>query len=515
MLLALAAAAGAWKQPLRCDAMPTANESSAITYQEVQEHTAEDDCWVIIDTHPGGAEAILAVAGKDVSQLFTTMHPPTALGTLPAHYCLGPVDLTTLPNLEEDSVLTEEDIARQEARDAMPAVEDMLLVDAFEAWAEKVLSSVAWAYYRSASDYEAILNVLCYGRASGLTVFSAFHENMDAHKRYFFRPRVLRDMSTGNTATTILGIPVSMPVMISPAAMGKLGHPLGEVNLTRAAGACGVIQMISANASCSLEELFEARSDNQPLFYQLYLDKDRQKSGKLIKKAEQLGAKAIIFTVDVMQQTKRTLDVRTKVKNNPSSKVPKTASSASGLAGVSASISGYQDFGLTWRDIDFIREHTKLPIVVKGIQSVEDVELCVDHGVQGVILSNHGGRQADFAPAPIDILYEIRVLKPELFDKIEVMVDGGFRSGADVVKALALGARAVGLGRPFLYANGTHGEEGVSRVLQILEQEITNTMRNIGARTIKDLKPEMVGPAGPWVGRNRPPYLPKASALQN
>lgn len=136
--------------------------------------------------------------------------------------------------------------------------------------------------------------------------------------------------------------------------------------------------------------------------------------------------------------------------------------------------------------------------------------------------SNHGGRQADYAPAPVDVLYELRELRPELFSQIEVMVDGGVRSGADVVKALALGAKAVGIGRPILYANGTHGEDGVARVLQskipqfsaqhtvlillVFQEEITNTMRNIGANTVDDLKPEMVGPIGPWVGRNRPSY---------
>jgi L-lactate dehydrogenase (cytochrome) len=145
--------------------------------------------------------------------------------------------------------------------------------------------------------------------------------------------------------------------------------------------------------------------------------------------------------------------------------------------------------------------------------------------------SNHGGRQADYAPAPIDVLYELRELRPDLFSKIEVMVDGGVHSGADVVKALALGAKAVGIGRPILYANGTHGEDGVARVLQskflnssaqytvlilpVFHEEITNTMRNIGANTVDDLKPEMVGPIGPWVGGNRPSYASSAAPARN
>ncbi|KAF4122241.1 L-lactate dehydrogenase (cytochrome) [Geosmithia morbida] len=394
--------------------------------------------------HPGGANAILAEAGKDVSRLFSMLHAPDALSSLPEEYCVGPVDMTTLPAEEED--LSEEDAARIDARDEMPTADAMLLLSDFEFWAERTLGKAAWAYYRSASDQEA-----------------TFHENANAYKRYFFRPRILRDMSHGDMETSIVGIPVSMPVVISPAAMAKLGHPLGEVNLTRAAGTAGVVQIISANASCSLEEIFESRTDDhQPLFYQVYLNKDRKQSEQVIQKAERLGAKAIVFTVDVMRQTKRTMDVRAKLEASP----PKKNDDGPKQKSVSESISGYQDWNLTWGDIDFIRGITKLPIIVKGVQSVEDVQLCVNHGVEGVILSNHGGRQADYAPAPIDILYELRVHQPHLFSQIDVMVDGGIRSGADVVKALALGAKAVGLGRPFMYANGTHGEEGVSRALE-------------------------------------------------
>ncbi|KAJ4329892.1 hypothetical protein N0V87_010485 [Didymella glomerata] len=377
----------------------------------------------------------------------------------------------------------------------------MLLVQDFEYWAERVLSTTAWAYYRSASDEEA-----------------TFFDNREAWRRYFFRPRVLRDTSYGSTATTILGIPTSMPIFIAPAAMAKLGHPLGEVNLTKAAGRSGIVQAISANASCGLEEMFNVRLEGQPLIFQLYLNKDRSASSALVERVTKLGASAIILTVDVCWQSKRTLDVREKLKEVSDTPAPKSI--ATPTAGpveksVSEQISGYQAANLTWGDIAFVRKHTHLPIIVKGVQSVEDVQLCVEHGAQGVILSNHGGRQADYAPAPIDVLYELRELRPDLFSKIEVMVDGGVHSGADVVKALALGAKAVGIGRPILYANGTHGEDGVARVLQIFQEEITNTMRNIGANTVDDLKPEMVGPIGPWVGGNRPSYASSAAPARN
>ncbi|KAJ8106638.1 hypothetical protein OPT61_g9404 [Boeremia exigua] len=486
---------------VHCDAAEATsrNHQKSISFEEVQKHTSEHDCWVVInglvydmteflEAHPGGRSAILQQAGKDASAKFTLLHPPDALGTLPPEYCLGRIDTDTLPAPGEEE-LTEEEQRQADARAEMPPAANMLLVQDFEHWAEQVLSTTAWAYYRSASDEEA-----------------TFYNNREAWRRYFFRPRILRDTSHGSTATSFLGIPTSMPVFIAPAAMAKLGHPLGEVNLTKAAGTLGVVQAISANASCGLEEMFDARQEGQPLVFQLYLNKNRAASSALIERVTQLGASAIILTVDVCWQSKRTLDVRGKLKDTNATPEPTSSAPIVKEKSVSEAISGYQATNLTWSDIAFVRKHTHLPIIIKGVQSVEDVQLCVEHGAEGVIISNHGGRQADYAPAPIDVLYELRELRPDLFSKIEVMIDGGVRSGADVVKALALGAKAVGIGRPILYGNGTHGEEGVARVLQIFQEEITNTMRNIGANTVEDLKPQMVGPIGPWVGKNRPSY---------
>ncbi|KAH6658749.1 FMN-dependent dehydrogenase-domain-containing protein [Truncatella angustata] len=502
-LAVIAAAHYSLVKPLKCDAGDKIDEHNyqpsgrpeLISFHEVQRHKSSDDCWIIIKghvyditnfirSHPGGEHAILEQAGQDVTGKFAMLHPPNALESLPSEMLLGPVDPTTLPAPEE-KVFTEDERQRQEARGDMPVAQKFLLLQDFEYWAERVLSSTAWAYYRSASDEER-----------------TFYENRNAFTRYFFRPRVLRDTSSGSTETSFIGLSSSMPIFISPAAMAKLGHPNGEINLTKAAGEHGIIQVISSNASCSLEEMFDARKENQSLIFQLYLNKDRSVSKSLIKKVEKLGAKAIMFTVDVCWQSKRTLDVRSK--SGSQAYVPPTSSPK----GVSQAISGYQDTNLTWKDISFIRNNTDLPIIVKGVQCLEDVELCIQNGVEGVVISNHGGRQADYAPAPIDILYEIRSHRPDLFSKIDIMIDGGVRSGSDIVKALALGAKAVGIGRPFLYANGTHGEEGCRRVLEILSEEITNTMRNIGVIRVNELKPEMVGPSGPWVGINRPIYAP-------
>ena len=324
-----------------------------------------------LEAHPGGRAAILQQAGKDASAKFTLLHPPDAIETLPPQSCIGRIDPTTLPAIEEKE-LTADEIRQAEAREEMPPASSMLLVTDFEHWAERVLSTTAWAYYRSAADEEA-----------------TFFDNREAWRRYFFRPRILRDTSHGSTATTFVGIPTSMPIFIAPAAMAKLGHPLGEINLTKAAGNCGVVQAISANASCGLEEMFNARQEGQPLIFQLYLNKDRSASSALVERVTQLGANAIILTVDVCWQSKRTLDVREKLKEVSDSPAPKsiTAPAASPKEkSVSEQISGYQATNLTWDDIRFVRKHTHLPIIIKGVQSVEDVQLCVEHGAQGVIL---------------------------------------------------------------------------------------------------------------------------------
>jgi len=282
-------------------------------------------------------------------------------------------------------------------------------------------------------------------------------------------------------SSTFLGIPTTLPIFVCPAAMAGLGHPLGEVNITKGAGRTGIIQGISSNASCTVDEIAEARTEGQPLVYQLYITKDRVASERIVRRVEELGFRAIMFTVDTPVLGKRELDRKSK-----------SMASGTGEGNVAGSLAPYFDANIGWKDIVWLRNITKLPIIIKGIQTVEDVEIAADYGVDGVLLSNHGGRQLDFAPAAIDVLYELRQKRPDLLEKMEVYVDGGVRRGTDVLKALCLGAKGVGLGRPFLYANGAYGEEGVVRVVQILEEEIAIGMRLLGAKTLGELRPEMV-----------------------
>ncbi|PVF94761.1 FMN-dependent alpha-hydroxy acid dehydrogenase [Serendipita vermifera] len=358
--------------------------------------------------------------------------------------CVGMIDVTTLPSRRAE--------LEEQARLKL---------------AREMLSSTAWAYYSSSAENEA-----------------SHKNNLSSFGRYWFRPRVMRAVGEVDLSTTILGIPTSLPIFVSPAALAGLGHPEGEVNITRAVGREQIIQGISSNASRSIEDIAAAKLADQPLFFQLYLNKDREKSAEILRKVERLGFKAVMLTVDAPVLGKRERDI----KNRP----PSEDKEDTGRTGVAAQMDSYFEVNLEWRDITWIKSKTSLPVIIKGVQTVEDVELAIEHGAAGVLISNHGGRQLDYAPAPIDVLYELRQKRPDVFDKAEIYIDGGIRRGTDVLKALALGARAVGLGRPFLYANGTYGERGVTRLIRILEEELDTNMRLVGARKVSELTSEMV-----------------------
>ncbi|KAF8679869.1 FMN-dependent dehydrogenase [Rhizoctonia solani] len=511
-----------------------------IPFSEVQKHNTRDSCWVVINgeiydvtgflnDHPGGIGPILKVAGSDATRVFVPIHPPDTLSTLPPTSHVGTVDPTTLP--AQLTQLTAEELRIKEARANLPSPEAAINLADIEKLAQTVLTQTAWAYYRSAGDDE----------------FS-YRENNYAFRRYWFRPRVcvyfpteftrtytyLRDrmnkVSEIQTSTTILGIPTSLPIFVSPAALARLGHPDGEVGITRGVASEGIIQGVSINASCSLNEINDARSTDfspsslshstspgqthssvtpatttqnpdassqQPLIFQIYLNKQRDLSKSLLQKVESMGFRALMVTVDAAVSGNRELDRRTKDEGKftgPAQYGTGTGEAGKKTQGVAQAISGYQDPDVCWDDIAWIRSITKLPLVVKGIQCVEDAEKAYEHGVEGIVLSNHGGRELDFSPAPIDILHELRQKRPDIFKdgRMEVFIDGGIRRGTDVLKALCLGAKAVGLGRPFLYANAAWGEDGVRRCVQIMREEIETGMRLLGVTRVEDLGPHHV-----------------------
>ena len=319
-------------------------------------------------------------------------------------------------------------------------------------------------------------------------------ENHSAYHKIWFRPRVLEDVSTIDFSTTMLGTKVSIPFYVTATALGKLGHPEGEVVLTRAARRHRVVQMIPTLASCAFDEIVDARRGDQVQWLQLYVNSDRAITKRIVQHAEKRGCKALFITVDAPQLGRREKDMRSKFSDVGSSVQRTDGATVDRSQGAARAISSFIDPALAWKDIPWFKSITKMPLVLKGVQRVEDVVRAVESGVQGVVLSNHGGRQLDFARSGIEVLAEtMPVLRERGWeDRIEVFVDGGVRRATDILKALCLGAKGVGIGRPFLYAMSAYGEEGVDRAMQLLKEEMEMNMRLIGCRTVAELNPTLV-----------------------
>ncbi|KAF8162372.1 FMN-dependent dehydrogenase-domain-containing protein [Pholiota molesta] len=459
---------------------------------EVAKHNSRESCWIIVhgnvydvteflDEHPGGSKIILKYAGKDATQEYDPIHPPDAITTnLPKEKHLGPVAPDTVQKVEV--TITDEEKARQGRISQRPPLDEILNLHDFEAIAKQVMPEKAWAYYSSAADDE-ITN----------------RENHAAYHRIWFRPQILIDVTRVNWSTTILGHRSSMPVYITATALGKLGHPDGELNLTRAAAKHDVIQMIPTLASCSFDEIVDAAQPGQVQFLQLYVNKDRAITKRIVQHAEKRGIKGLFITVDAPQLGRREKDMRMKFTDDDPSEVSKSGSDGVDRSqGAARAISSFIDPGLKWADLDWFKSITNMPLILKGVQRWEDALKAYDLGLAGVVLSNHGGRQLDFARSGIEVLVEVVAKLKEKRgvtfpnEKFQLFVDGGVRRATDVLKAIALGATAVGVGRPFLYAFSSYGQEGVEKALQILHDEFEMNMRLLGATSIKDIRPDMV-----------------------
>jgi len=304
----------------------------------------------------------------------------------------------------------------------------------------------------------------------------------------------LVDVTKADPRCKILGYDSAFPLYISATALAKLAHPEGEVVLTRAAFSQGIIQMMPTLASCTLEEMMAARQSGQVQFFQLYVNSSRKITEEVVKRAERGGAKALFITVDAPQLGRREKDMRNKFTSHTSSIQKEKGGAVNRNQGTARAISSFIDPSLSWKDIEWFKSITSMPIVLKGIQCGDDAILAAKHGVAGIVLSNHGGRQLDYSRSGIEILPEVmdalRSVGAE--KKLEVYVDGGIRRGTDIFKALALGAKAVGIGRPTLYGLATYGQEGVEKVVSILRDEFDMTMKLMGCQTLSDIKPGMV-----------------------
>ena len=324
-------------------------------------------------------------------------------------------------------------------------------------------------------------------------------ENHSAYHKIWFRPRILHDVENIDLSTTMLDSKVDIPFYVTATALGKLGNPEGEVILTRGARKHNVVQMIPTLASCSFDEICDAaEGSGQPQWLQLYVNKDRAITERIVKHAEARGVKGLFITVDAPQLGRREKDMRSKFDDVGSNVQDTGGDNVDRSQGAARAISSFIDPSLNWKDIPWFQSITKMPIILKGVQRVEDVLHAVEIGVQGVVLSNHGGRQLDFARSGIEVLAEVMpVLREKGWqDRIELYVDGGVRRATDIIKALCLGAKGVGIGRPFLYAMSAYGLPGVDRAMQLLKDEMTMNMRLIGASSVDQLEPSMVDTRG-------------------
>ncbi|CAZ84101.1 unnamed protein product [Tuber melanosporum] len=456
---------------------------------QVAKHNTSSSCWVIIhntvydvtdflSAHPGGAKAILSLAGQDATEEYDPIHPPGTLEeSLEKSQILGPVDPSTIITITPTPSLSSSPSEKDKARDGIPPLAEQLNLDDFAITAEKVLSPKAWAYYFSASDDQ----------------LTKRHNNT-AYQQILLRPRIFKDVRNVDTRTTMCSSSVAFPVFVAPAAMARLAHPSGEAGIAEACGREGVLQCVSTNASLKPEQVMAGRvSDKQPSWFQLYVQEDRRKSEALLKRVGTLGFTAVVLTLDAPTPGKREADERAKNAGNiTSATFGESMQGKSESGGLGKALFAGTTPSLTWEDLEWLRKHTRLPIILKGLQTHEDAAMAarkevLELGVTGIILSNHGGRAADTAPPPVYVLMEIRKYAPEVFDKLEVYVDGGIRRGTDVVKALCLGAKAVGIGRPALFGLSGYGVDGVRRVLAILREEIETTMRLLGVYSVGEL----------------------------
>ena len=473
-----------------------------ITMQEVEQHNTPEDCWVVINGkvydlsifqkgHPGGAKIITENAGKDVSNLFNAVHPKDIVQKLLSpEACLGALDETTL-DPEKHVVAAEEKAPsrglQQETASAAttgqqvqpwekPPIDAMLNFFDFESVAARTMTEEGWGYYSSGADDEITLR-----------------ENHTAFQRIWFKPRILVNVKDIDMTTSILGVRSSLPLYFSATALAKLAHDDGELAISHAAANTGVIYMLPTLSSYTLDEMLEAREPDQVQFAQLYVNAKRERTEEYVQRLESGGAKALFVTVDAPQLGRREKDMRNKFTKNADVQKGDEVNRSEGVA---RAISEFIDPSLCWDDITWLKSITKLPIILKGVGCGLDTVMAYQMGCAGVVLSNHGGRQLDTARSGIEIL-------PEANDALakhdsnwrstfEVYVDGGIRRGSDIFKALALGATAVGIGRPVLYSLASYGQPGVEKLCSLFKDELSMVMRLMGTPAIADISEDHV-----------------------
>src|SRR5205085_974513 len=332
---------------------------------------------------------------------------------------------------------------------------------------------------RMASDYYA----------GGAEDERTIADNRAAFSRWVLRPRVLVDVAERDLKMVVLGTPVSLPVLVSPTALHALAHPDGEVETARGAAAAGTVMALSSLASRTLEDVAAVGG---PRWFQLYVQRDRDSTAELVKRAEAAGYSAIVLTADLPVVGARDRDARnafTIPSGMGYANLAVTRPPESQASDLATFIAFQGDPSLNWNDVEWLRSLTDLPVILKGVVTEEDAARAVDAGFEGIVVSNHGGRQLDGTIASLDALPEVVAA---VDGRAEVLLDGGVRRGTDVLKALALGARAVMGGRPVLWGLAVGGAGGVRRVLDLIRRGLDVAMALAGCRSIAEIGTKLI-----------------------
>ncbi len=338
-------------------------------------------------------------------------------------------------------------------------------VDDFEEAARARLEPGAFGYFAGGAGDEHTL-----------------HGNSTAFERWQLRPRVLVDVATVSTAATVLGTEIAFPLLVAPTAFQRLADPEGELATARAAAAAGTVMTLSTLSSVLPAEL-AAAAPGAPQWFQLYWSTDRGFTKELVESAAGAGHSALVLTVDFPVAGRRERDLRASFALPDDLPLPNLPVRIE-REDFHANLGSIVDSTVTWRDLEWLQSCSPLPLVLKGILTAEDALLAAEHGAAAVIVSNHGGRQLDGVPPALDALPEV---VQAVGERVEVLVDGGIRRGTDVLKALALGARAAMSGRAVLWGLAADGEEGARQVLELLRAEIEAGLKLLGCASPAEL----------------------------
>jgi 4-hydroxymandelate oxidase len=340
---------------------------------------------------------------------------------------------------------------------------DLVCLTDFEPLAQAKMSRMAWEFVNAGAADETTLRW-----------------NREAYQRLRLRPHVLRDVSQLDTRVTLLGQEHAFPILLAPTSSHKLLHPEGEVATARGASAANATLVVSSAANTKIEDV--ATSTKGHLWFQLYVQRDRAFTRDLVQRAEGSGYRALCLTVDTPIAGARNREARARVVPPPWPNLEGLKQDAGSESYRGAGVyNPIMDPSLNWKDVEWLRSLVKIPVLLKGVLNPEDADRAAKEGVAGIIVSNHGGRNLDTVPATIDAL---PLVAEKVAGRMPVLVDGGIRRGTDVLKALALGANAVLIGRPYLFGLSVGGDTGVTKVIRILQTELQMAMALTGRTTI-------------------------------